>query len=403
MQETKDRRLFYFPACSAGPIAAMMKKDHWTPNRKLSFRYYSEEYPEDYRIPAYLTTAGHCYKTENYIDGFNFPKDSVIFGDSGGFQIATGKLKYSDDLRHRIFTWLENNSTIAANLDIPPKVTKSGHFDECLDISYNNFKYFEKHQTGKVKFLNVLQGLTEQKYSEWYNKVRGLEFNGWAVGIAQRTAALYQVLASMVVLMEGKEHLDPKNSWIHFLGVTGTEELVYLTQLQKSLNDIGSHIQISTDSSTPNITAKFGGYFVSRGWNWQIMHVPRHIDLKGGIIDYSKGGIFPPINNKIGEILREEYKDTKLFVDFQSEAYATLVLQNLSVFKDVLNTLHDLIRCDTYFQEQVLPSEVYANAQIVDRVIKADNPRREFQRLLPNLSNQRPAGSTTVQQHNFFV
>jgi hypothetical protein len=398
-----DRSLFYFPACSAGPIAAAMKKNQWTPNKKLSFRYYSNEFPEEYRIPAFLTTAGHCYKTENYIQAFDFPKDSVIFGDSGGFQIAMGKLKYTDELRERIFHWLEDNSTIAANLDIPPKVTKSGHFDECLDISYQNFKYFEKNQTGKIKFLNVLQGLTEQKYAAWYNKVKGMEFNGWAIGVAQRTAPLYQILASTVVLMEGKEHEKKTNEWIHFLGVTATVELVYLTQLQKSMNDIGSHIQISTDSSTPNIQAKFGGMFVPRGWNWQVIHVPRDITLKSGKIDYSKGGIFPPVNNEIGYILREEYKDTDIIGQFKSEAYAALVLYNLSVFKDTQKLLHDLVRCDDYFQEQILPKEIFQNLKLIDRVIKADNPRKEFQRLLPNLSQQSPVGSTTASQHNFFI
>jgi hypothetical protein len=396
----QDRSLFYFPAVSAGPLAAMMKKDIWTPNKKLPFRYYSNEYPEEYRIPAFLTTAGHCYKQENYIEQFGFPNDSVVFGDSGGFQIAMGKLEYTDELRARIFTWLENNSTIAANLDIPPKVTKVGHFEECLNISYDNFKYFEKNQTGKVKFLNVLQGLTENKYAAWYNKVKGFEFNGWAVGVAQRTAALYQILASLSILMEGKEHMNPNNHWIHFLGVTGTEELAYLTQVQKSMNEIGSHIQISTDSSTPAMQAKFGGLFVPRGWNWQVIHVPRDITLKAGKIDYSKGDIFFPVNNKLGEILREEYIHTDLIAQFKSEGYAAIVLYNLSVFKDTQKLLHDLVRCDDYFQEQILPRDIFKNLKLIDKVIKSDNPRKEFQRILPNLTNQRP--SVGVANHNFF-
>jgi hypothetical protein len=397
----QDRSLFYFPALSAGPIAAMMKKDIWTPNKKLPYRYYSEAYPERYRVPAFLTTAGHCYKTVDYIQQFNFPKDAVIFGDSGGFQIATGKLQYSDELRSRIFTWLEDNSTIAANLDIPPKMTKTSHFNECLDISYDNFKFFEKHQTGKVKFLNVLQGLTENKYAEWYNRVKGFGFNGWAVGIAQKSAALYQILASLAVLMEGKEHENKQNEWIHFLGVTGTEELIYLTQVQKSINDIGSHIQISTDSSSPGMQAKFGYYYVPRGWNWKVINVPRDFDLKGGKIDYKVGGVFPPVSNQIGEIFRDEYKDTDLLLEFKSEAYAMLTLNNLSVQTDIQQNLHNLLRSDDYFQEQVLPRDVFKNLKLIDKIIKSDNPRKEFQRVLPNLSNQRPA--VGVQQHNFFI
>lgn len=396
----QDRSLFYFPALSAGPIAAAMKRGDWTPNKKLPFRYYSEEYPERYRIPSFLTTAGHCYKQADYIQQFDFPKDSVIFGDSGGFQIAMGKLKYTDELRSRIFTWLEDNSTIAANLDIPPKITKASHFNECLNISYDNFKFFEQHQTGKVKFLNVLQGLTEDKYSEWYNKVKGFQFNGWAVGVAQKTASLYQIMSSLVVLMEGKEHENKNNEWMHFLGVTGTHELLYLTQVQKSMNDIGSHIQISTDSSTPGFQAKFGFFFIQRGWNWQVVHVPRDLQLKGGKIDYTPGGKFFPVSNPISEILRDEYRDTDLLLDFKSKAYSVITLSNLSVFKDTLVILHDLVRSDDYFQEQILPRDVFKNLKLIDKVIKSDNPRREFQRVLPNLSNQRPV--VGVQPHNFF-
>ena len=37
---------------------------------------------------------------------FNFPDGMLLFGDSGGFQITTGKLKYSDEVRHQIFDWL---------------------------------------------------------------------------------------------------------------------------------------------------------------------------------------------------------------------------------------------------------------------------------------------------------
>lgn len=401
MKQNLRKRLFYFPAFSAGPISAQMKKNCYTPNNKLSFRYYSQEYPEEYRVPAYLTTAGHLYKQENYIKPFDFPSDCVIFGDSGGFQIATGKLTYSDSLRDQIFEWLENNSTIAANLDIPPKIKKASEFDECLDLSYKNFKYFEKKQTGKVKFLNILQGVSEKNLSTWYEKVRGLNFNGWAVGIDQRTASLYQLLASVTILMEGNEHFNEQNEWLHFLGVTGNEEIVYLTQIQKSLQDIGSNIQISTDSSSPNITAKFGGYFTPRTWDYQVLHIPRDISKKGGIIDYKHNKIFPPVTNKIGKILRDEYINTDVFIDFKSEAYAVMVLQNLSVFSDCMNYIHEIVYNDSYIQEQIFDKTIFSNIKLIDRIIKAENPRSEFKKLLPYIKTKVVQNNNT-KKHNFF-
>lgn len=401
MQEKSQRRLFYFPALSAGPIAASMKKNQYTPNKLLPYRYYALDYPEQYRIPSFLTTAGHCYKTENYIDAFEFPEGSTVFGDSGGFQIAMGKLEYTHELRERIFRWLESNSTIAANLDIPPKITKSGHFEQCLDMSFDNFKYFEKHQSGKVKFLNVLQGLTEERYSAWYNRVKDFSFNGWAVGVAQFSAALYQIMASTVILMEGGEHRRPDTHWIHFLGVTGTEELVYLAQIQKSFDDIGSHVQISTDSSTPGLQSKYGSWWLPRAWQWKILHIARDKTLPGGKVDFNKGNVFPPTSNLISELLKKEYQDTDIFIDYKSEAYSMLTLNNLSVFKDIHNFVHDLLRNDDYFIEQLLPRNVYTNIKLIDTIIKSDNPRKEFHKALPILTQQRP--KTDVAAHDFFI
>ena len=79
----------------------------------------------------------------------------LVFGDSGGFQIATGALKWDKTIRERIFHWLEANSDVAANLDIPPRAKYENRFAESMEISFDNFKWFEKHQSGKTKFLNV--------------------------------------------------------------------------------------------------------------------------------------------------------------------------------------------------------------------------------------------------------
>jgi hypothetical protein len=60
--------------------------------------------------------------------------DVLVFGDSGGFQIATGALKWDSTIREKIFHWLEANSDVAANLDIPPRVTFENRFQDSMDI-----------------------------------------------------------------------------------------------------------------------------------------------------------------------------------------------------------------------------------------------------------------------------
>ena len=45
-----------------------------------------------------------------------------------------------------------------------------------------NFKYFNENQSGKTKFLNVLQGEDDTTYKEWYDAVKGFDFQGWSIG-----------------------------------------------------------------------------------------------------------------------------------------------------------------------------------------------------------------------------
>jgi hypothetical protein len=52
-----------------------------------------------------------------------------------------------------------------------------GRFQEALDISLDNFKYFEKKQSGKTNFLNVIQGTFTDEYSTWYHKFKDFDFN----------------------------------------------------------------------------------------------------------------------------------------------------------------------------------------------------------------------------------
>ena len=49
-----------------------------------------------------------------------------------------------NNLREKIFHWLEANSDVAANLDIPPKTVYENQFEKCAEISYDNFAWFEK-------------------------------------------------------------------------------------------------------------------------------------------------------------------------------------------------------------------------------------------------------------------
>ena len=223
----------YFPSFSVAGFGQALRKNLKLRNG-LTSRFYSEEFPEKYRHTEFLISAGHFLKRPDLYGEHGFTDKNLIMGDSGGFQIASGALKWDKSLLEKVFIWLENNSDIAMNLDIPPKIKYEGMYEECLKISKDNFKYFADNQTGKVDFLNVVQGTNEVEYINWYNEVCDFPFQGWAVGGGGRS--VYAFMSGVLSLLNGKEHLKDSNKWLHILGISKISDFLMLNQLQKFLN-----------------------------------------------------------------------------------------------------------------------------------------------------------------------
>ena len=83
----------YFPSFTAGAMGSSLAKNVKLKNG-LSIRFYSDEFPEKYRHRELLITAGHHYKDENYKDTLGLTDKNIIMGDSGGYQIASGAIKW---------------------------------------------------------------------------------------------------------------------------------------------------------------------------------------------------------------------------------------------------------------------------------------------------------------------
>jgi len=84
----KQKEFIYFPSLSAGGFASSLIKDTKLTNG-TTCRFYDDSYPEEFRHKNFLITAGHYYKKMDIRDQFGLGKDSLVFGDSGGYQIAT--------------------------------------------------------------------------------------------------------------------------------------------------------------------------------------------------------------------------------------------------------------------------------------------------------------------------
>lgn len=224
-------------------------------------------------------------------------ENTILIGDSGGFQIATGVIKLDwttvkgpegDKLREEILRYLEFTSDWSMTLDVPafaaefPLSQKTGltSFDDTLDITEHNLKYFIKNRVpGATKFLNVLSGSSNENSKIWYDRVipysdpevaeamgYGADhaFEGWAfAGINMRH--MRTILERILDLR--KDNLLATKDWIHFLGLGRLDWACYLTSIERLLRKYDNpNINISFDAASPFVAA--GGYALSYNYNY---------------------------------------------------------------------------------------------------------------------------------------
>jgi len=214
---------------------------------------------------------------------------TVIVGDSGGFQIATGVIKIDwanakkpegEKFLEEILRYLEHTADWSMTLDVPgfagdaPYSAKTGltRFEDTLDLTVHNLHYFMKHRIpGKTKFLNVLSGSTPTNAKDWYDTVKHFSvpssvaemgystdrtLEGWAfAGI--NTKHMPTVLNRILDLID--DNLLAGKDWIHVLGVGRLDWSCYLTSIKRQLQKHHNpNIDISFDAASPFVAA--GGY-----------------------------------------------------------------------------------------------------------------------------------------------
>ncbi len=223
-------------------------------------------------------------------------ENTILIGDSGGFQIATGVIKLDwakvktpegDKLREEILRYLEHTSDWSMTLDVPafaalpPLSEKTGltKFEDCLDVSIYNLDYFMTHRVpGATKFLNVISGSSNDNSKVWYNAVKGYSIpsevkkkgytvdrtlEGWAfAGVNMRD--MKTALERLIDLRD--DGLLENKDWIHFLGIGRLDWACFLTSIERQLKKFNPNINISFDAASPFVAA--GGYALSYNYNY---------------------------------------------------------------------------------------------------------------------------------------
>ncbi len=265
----------------------------------LDFLKSHDESYFSYRYGLY--SAGHAERNLTKCDDrepmiHKRSKDTVLVGDSGGFQIATGVIKMDwtkvmtpdgDKLREEILRYLEHTSDWSMTLDVPPfaavgelgKKTGLKDFQDTLNVTEYNLHYFMKNRIpGATKFLNVMSGSSPETSKDWYETVkhfsiptsveamgytRDRTFEGWAfAGVNMRD--MKTVLRRLIDLRE--DGLLADKDWIHFLGIGRLDWACYLTAIERQLKQYNPNINISYDAASPFVAA--GGYALSYNYNY---------------------------------------------------------------------------------------------------------------------------------------
>lgn len=263
----------------------------------------------EYYYPFALYSAGHAYldpaksdEREPMIQGRDRSK-TVMVGDSGGFQAATGVLDFdwddplsqkSMDQRMALLKWLEHTADYSMVLDWPAWAIDIGRlpdqlkekdpttgqvtnnpFQNCLNGTVWNNHFFMKHRTpGKTKFLNVLQGRNVEEVDKWYDAVTPFSdvskygeraFEGWALGGS--TGGDPTITMRLMIKLRDQGLLDGDDRWIHVLGRSRLTTAAYLTAFNQALVEhVNPNIQISYDAASAFLYAVNGNYVT----DWQI-------------------------------------------------------------------------------------------------------------------------------------
>ena len=73
-----DKNFIYYPSLSAGSMVSAFKK-----NTKFedgtTCRFFSKEYPEEWRHPYFLITAGHHFKKMDFRDQLGLDDEVLVF------------------------------------------------------------------------------------------------------------------------------------------------------------------------------------------------------------------------------------------------------------------------------------------------------------------------------------
>ena len=293
--------------------------------------------------------------------------DGTLFGDSGGYQIGTGKLKGIDTLkanmdgdaaclawreayeaRFWMLNFLETHTNYAMTIDMPLWATTRPNTPFCnctpkqlTDLTIENLKFIDSHRLGYTKWLNVIQGSDVATMKNWWDEVKWFKGSGYSLSsIICRRHGIAGILELLLIMRDAKA-FDEGNDWLHILGISTARWAIVFTALQHGLQaTANSKLRISYDSASPYLDAGERDLMAfvpdldanTKSWNIQTEQIPQSRKFLNDPTELSQFTSPSPIAKliKLGHLnVNDEYgMDTRR----QLDTLASVLIANHNVW-----------------------------------------------------------------------
>jgi len=181
-------------------------------------------------------------------------KNTTIYGDSGGYQIATQGLKVS---AMTILHWLENIADVGFTLDVPPHTfgddfTKD-QFLKCMNKSNKNADLMWGFKVNDdMQLWGVIQGRTLEECIIWYEDlVKNHEYDGYCISLS------IHKLSTELPWIEQLRFAKTVPKRIHFLGSSSPIFALVLARFSKLMKKTYTY-----DTSASTVGVRYAKYMI---------------------------------------------------------------------------------------------------------------------------------------------
>ena len=222
-------------------------------DKSMKYFWWRDDNISGYRHPAVLLSAPYFVK--NSRSDLLIGDDVLVVGDSGGFQILTGKIDWLEPIT--ILRWQEENCDIGITLDVPPvssisSIPDISFVEKCARKSARNYEIAARNRRNdKLLLLKPLHGAKLEQLKIWHKRIKDIDLDGYA--LSPKPAADPMIFALHTIFIHEAEMPER----IHvFLG-SGSNiipVIIYSSYFFKN---------VTFDSTTPLLRARNRCYIIS--------------------------------------------------------------------------------------------------------------------------------------------